>query len=139
MPQLQVVLGKPMKEWLRYSVCYWHSFRGVGADPFGFGTQVRPWDDGSNSVEARLPAASLSPLPALTAQSQIGADALVTVVLLQSAGSFMAQHVPRKPVALQFTSRSPRVCLPCREAKRSEARLRARVRSVAGCATCQVV
>ena len=137
MPQLQVVLGKPMKEWLRYSVCYWHSFRGVGADPFGFGTQVRPWDDGSNSVEARLPAASLSPLPALTALSQIGADALVTVVLLLSAGSPIVQHVPRtlRPYNLHPVP----LASACSAAKRSDARLRERVRSVIGCATCQVV
>uniref|UniRef100_A0A0B7A1X7 Xylose isomerase n=1 Tax=Arion vulgaris TaxID=1028688 RepID=A0A0B7A1X7_9EUPU len=47
----QVVLGKTMEEWLRFSVCFWHTFRGTGADPFGFPTLVRPWDDGSNSLE----------------------------------------------------------------------------------------
>lgn len=45
------VLGRPMREWLRFSVCYWHTFRGTGADPFGFPTLVRPWDDGTDSVE----------------------------------------------------------------------------------------
>lgn len=25
-------------------------FRAVGADPFGFPTLIRPWDDGSNSM-----------------------------------------------------------------------------------------
>jgi len=39
-----------MKEWLRFSVCYWHTFRGAGSDPFGHGTLLRPWDDGSESV-----------------------------------------------------------------------------------------
>ena len=43
--------GKTMKEHLRFSVVYWHTFRGTGSDPFGVGTAVRPWDDGSNSVE----------------------------------------------------------------------------------------
>jgi xylose isomerase len=47
----RIVMGRPMKEWLRFSVCYWHTFRGVGADPFGAGTIQRPWDDGSNTVE----------------------------------------------------------------------------------------
>jgi xylose isomerase len=47
----EIVLGKPMKDWLRFSVCYWHTFRGVGADMFGQGTQQRPWDNGSESVE----------------------------------------------------------------------------------------
>ena len=28
-------LGKPMKEWLRFSVCYWHTWRGTGSDMFG--------------------------------------------------------------------------------------------------------
>ena len=39
-----------MKDHLRFSVVYWHTFRGMGSDPFGPGTAVRPWDDGSNSV-----------------------------------------------------------------------------------------
>ncbi|KAH9523596.1 hypothetical protein Btru_040415 [Bulinus truncatus] len=47
----QVVLGKTMEEWLRFSVCFWHTFRGTGVDPFGFPTLDRPWDDGSNSLE----------------------------------------------------------------------------------------
>lgn len=47
----EVVLGKKMSDWLRFSVCYWHTFRGTGADPFGFPTLVRPWEDGSDSME----------------------------------------------------------------------------------------
>ena len=47
----EVVEGKTMKEHLRFSVTYWHTFRGAGADMFGSGTAVRPWDDGSNSLE----------------------------------------------------------------------------------------
>jgi xylose isomerase len=39
---------------LRFSVCYWHTFRGLGADPFGGQTLVRPWDDLSNSQENAL-------------------------------------------------------------------------------------
>ena len=31
----EVVLGKKMKDWLRFSVVFWHTFRGVGTDPFG--------------------------------------------------------------------------------------------------------
>lgn len=40
-----------MAEHLRFSVVYWHTFRNPLADPFGAGTAVRPWDDGSQSVE----------------------------------------------------------------------------------------
>jgi xylose isomerase len=37
------VLGKPMGEWLRCAVCYWHSFSWPGNDIFGGGTLPRPW------------------------------------------------------------------------------------------------
>ena len=45
------VEGKTMAEQLRFAVVYWHTFRGTGSDPFGSATMVRPWDDGSESVE----------------------------------------------------------------------------------------
>jgi len=44
------VEGKTMKEHLRFSVTYWHTFRGMGADMFGVGAAIRPWEDGTNSV-----------------------------------------------------------------------------------------
>jgi xylose isomerase len=47
----EVIEGKTMKEHLRFTVVYWHTFRGTGSDPFGGGTMIRPWDDGSESVE----------------------------------------------------------------------------------------
>jgi len=45
------VLGKSMEDWLRFSVVYWHTFRGTGLDPFGTETLIRPWDDGTDSLE----------------------------------------------------------------------------------------
>ncbi|QEG42940.1 xylose isomerase [Roseimaritima ulvae] len=47
----EMVEGKSMKDHLRFSIVYWHTFRGTGSDPFGPGTAVRPWDDGSDSVD----------------------------------------------------------------------------------------
>jgi xylose isomerase len=47
----EIVEGKTMKEWLRFSVVYWHTFRNPLADPFGMGTAIRPWDDGTSSVK----------------------------------------------------------------------------------------
>lgn len=47
----EIVAGRTMTDWLRFSVCYWHTFRGTGSDPFGPGTSLKPWDDGSDSVE----------------------------------------------------------------------------------------
>jgi len=49
-----MIEGKSMKDHLRFSIVYWHTMRGTGSDPFGPGTAVRPWDDGSNSVDNAL-------------------------------------------------------------------------------------
>ena len=40
----RVVAGKTMKEYLRYAVCYWHTFCNTGSDPFGPGTKAFAWD-----------------------------------------------------------------------------------------------
>jgi xylose isomerase len=47
----EIVEGKTMKDHLRFAVCYWHTFRGTGSDPFGPGCAVRPWEDGTDSVD----------------------------------------------------------------------------------------
>jgi xylose isomerase len=46
----EVIDGKTTSEHLRFSIAYWHSFRGTGADPFGPGTIVRPWEKGKDPV-----------------------------------------------------------------------------------------
>ena len=50
----RVVAGKTMAEHFRFSVAYWHTFRGTGMDPFGLPTLARPWDDGSDSLDNAL-------------------------------------------------------------------------------------
>lgn len=47
----QEVEGKTMRDHFRFSVVYWHTFRGTGADPFGAPTLQRPWDDGTASMD----------------------------------------------------------------------------------------
>ena len=47
----EIIAGKTMRDHLRFAVVYWHTFRGTGSDPFGPGTALRPWDDGTNSVK----------------------------------------------------------------------------------------
>ena len=47
----QVVLGKPMKDQLRFATCYWHTFTWPGLDPFGGPTFDRPWMKAGNSIE----------------------------------------------------------------------------------------
>lgn len=46
----RIIAGKPMKEMLRYAVCYWHTFCNTGADPFGPGTKTFPWDAKGDSI-----------------------------------------------------------------------------------------
>ena len=43
--------GKSMKDHFRFSVAYWHTFRGTGSDPFGPGTMQRPWEGPTDNVE----------------------------------------------------------------------------------------
>lgn len=40
----EVILGKPMKEHLRFAMSYWHTLTAGGNDQFGEGTIVREWD-----------------------------------------------------------------------------------------------
>lgn len=51
--------GKTMKEQLRFSIAYWHTFTADGTDPFGAATMQRAWDkyDGMDLAKARVEAA----------------------------------------------------------------------------------
>ncbi len=51
----EMVLGKRMKDHLRFAVAYWHSFAWEGGDPFGGRTFDRPWF-GDGMDDARLKA-----------------------------------------------------------------------------------
>ena len=56
----QTVLGKSMKEHLRFATCYWHTFTWPGLDPFGGPTLDRPWmgsGDPLKMAELKLDAA----------------------------------------------------------------------------------
>jgi xylose isomerase len=44
------VLGKTMAEHLRFAVCYWHSFKGLGSDQFGGPTFVRNYNASSDPM-----------------------------------------------------------------------------------------
>jgi xylose isomerase len=47
----EIVNGRSMADWLRFAVCYWHTFRGKGLDIFGAPTIKRHFDDESPSME----------------------------------------------------------------------------------------
>ena len=47
----EIIMGKKMEEHLKFSMAYWHTFTGMGVDPFGEGTMQRPWDEGLNPID----------------------------------------------------------------------------------------
>ncbi len=50
-----VLGGKTLREQLRFSISYWHTFCGTGGDPFGPGSRQFAWDqDNDANVRARL-------------------------------------------------------------------------------------
>lgn len=52
------IAGKSMREHLRFAAAYWHCMRNDLSDPFGAGTALMPWDDGTDSLDnalARVP------------------------------------------------------------------------------------
>jgi xylose isomerase len=56
----EMIDGKPLKDRLRFSVAFWHSFRGTGTDMFGSATIQRSWEAGGDPLaiaQARLRAA----------------------------------------------------------------------------------
>ena len=48
----RVVLGKPMKEWLKFAMAWWHTLCAEGADQFGGGTKSFPWNGATDPVQA---------------------------------------------------------------------------------------
>jgi xylose isomerase len=48
----RVVLGKRMEDYLRFAVCFWHTFSWPGNDIFGAGTFKRPWLSGPMDSQA---------------------------------------------------------------------------------------
>jgi xylose isomerase len=45
------VAGTTMKEFFKFACAYWHSFVNAGADPFGEGTHVFPWNEKEDPVK----------------------------------------------------------------------------------------
>ena len=50
----EVIDGKTLSEHMRFSVAYWHTFRGAGLDPFGSPTIHRPWENGKDPLADAL-------------------------------------------------------------------------------------
>lgn len=52
----EIIMGKPMKEHLRFAMSYWHTLTGEGNDPFGDSTMTREWNglSGMEKAKARV-------------------------------------------------------------------------------------
>ena len=48
----KIVMGKKMKDWLKFSMAWWHTLCAEGGDQFGGGTKKFPWNDVSDALEA---------------------------------------------------------------------------------------
>ena len=48
----KVVYGKPMKEWFKFCMAWWHTLCAEGGDQFGGGTQVHPWVGATDALQA---------------------------------------------------------------------------------------
>ncbi|MDE3234333.1 MAG: xylose isomerase [Bacteroidota bacterium] len=46
----RMVGGKTMKECLRFAMAYWHTLCATGGDPFGSGTKIFPWLEGTDAI-----------------------------------------------------------------------------------------
>ena len=47
----KVVMGKPMKDWLKFAMAWWHTLCAEGADQFGGGTKTFPWNGAACPVQ----------------------------------------------------------------------------------------
>ncbi|MCX4369981.1 MAG: xylose isomerase, partial [Duncaniella sp.] len=45
-------LGKPMKEWLKFAMAWWHTLCAEGGDQFGTGTKKFPWNEAPDAMTA---------------------------------------------------------------------------------------
>ncbi len=47
----RVVLGKKMKDWLRFAMAWWHTLGGASADQFGGQTRCYEWDKAEDALQ----------------------------------------------------------------------------------------
>lgn len=48
----KVILGKKMKDWLKFSMAWWHTLCAEGGDQFGGGTKEFPWNTSADPIQA---------------------------------------------------------------------------------------
>lgn len=50
----KIVLGKPMKDWLKFAMCWWHTLGKASSDQFGGETRTYEWDQKSTVLERAI-------------------------------------------------------------------------------------
>lgn len=48
----KVIMGKKMKDWLKFSMAWWHTLCAEGGDQFGGGTKTFPWNESSDPIQS---------------------------------------------------------------------------------------
>ena len=48
----KVIMGKKMKDWLKFSMAWWHTLCAEGSDQFGGGTKKFPWKGNPDKLQA---------------------------------------------------------------------------------------
>ena len=48
----KLVLGRPMKEWLKFAMAWWHTLCAEGGDQFGGASKKFPWNCATDPVQA---------------------------------------------------------------------------------------
>ncbi|TPX30811.1 xylose isomerase [Synchytrium microbalum] len=73
----EVIYGKRMRDHLKFAVCFWHTFRWPGTDPFGVATFARPWstiDAADASIEQAISVSNHRVDAAFEFLSKLGVD-----------------------------------------------------------------
>ena len=47
----KVIMGKKMKDWLKFAMAWWHTLGAASGDQFGGGTRTYAWDEKADAVE----------------------------------------------------------------------------------------
>jgi xylose isomerase len=47
----KIICGKPMKDWCKFAMAWWHTLCAEGGDPFGPGTKTFPWAKGASALD----------------------------------------------------------------------------------------
>ncbi|WP_101689505.1 xylose isomerase [Dysgonomonas massiliensis] len=47
----KVIMGKKMKDWMKFAMAWWHTLCAEGGDPFGPGTKVFPWNGEGTALD----------------------------------------------------------------------------------------